>query len=100
MCTSGPTAIPLCDGATNGTRFRTSVIDTLVPMLRPCNTVILDNLNVHEVVGVRRAIEAVGAQVRYLPANAGLTTIRSSRRIPSSTPYCVKQQPAPSQSCW
>lgn len=66
--TSGPTAIALFDGATNGARFRAYVTDTLVPVLKPGDTVILDNLNVHKVVGVREAIEAVGARIRYLPA--------------------------------
>ena len=36
-------------------------------MLKPGDTVILDNLNAHKVVGVREAIEAVGARVLYLP---------------------------------
>ena len=66
--TSGPTAIALFDGATNGARFRAYVTDTLVPVLKPGDTVILDNLNVHKVVGVREAIEAVGARIRFLPA--------------------------------
>jgi transposase len=66
--TSGPTAIALFEGATNGARFRAYVTDTLVPALRPGDTVILDNLNVHKVAGVREAIEAVGARIRYLPA--------------------------------
>ncbi|GJE60973.1 IS630 family transposase ISMex30 [Methylobacterium trifolii] len=66
--TSGPTAIALFDGATNGARFRAYVTDTLVPMLKPGDTVILDKLNVHKVVGVREAIEAAGARLGYLPA--------------------------------
>ena len=37
-------------------------------MLKPGDTVILDNLNVHEVVGVREASEAAGARIRALPA--------------------------------
>ena len=36
-------------------------------MLRPGDTVILDNLQAHKVAGVREAIEAVGARVLYLP---------------------------------
>ena len=66
--TTGPTAIALFDGATNGVRFRAYVADTLVPVLKPGDTVILDNLNVHKVAGVWESIEAAGAQVRYLPA--------------------------------
>ena len=37
-------------------------------MLRPGDTVVLDNLNVHKVAGVREAIEAAGARIFYLPA--------------------------------
>jgi transposase len=55
------------DGATNGLRFRAYVTDTLAPVLKPGDTVILGNLNAHKVAGVREAIEAVGARVLYLP---------------------------------
>lgn len=37
-------------------------------MLRPGDTVILDNLQAHKVTGVREAIEAAGAWLLYLPA--------------------------------
>jgi transposase len=66
--TSGPVAVALFDGATNGTRFRAYVADILVPKLKQGDTVILDNRNVHKVAGVREAIEAAGARIRYLPA--------------------------------
>ncbi|KQO49576.1 hypothetical protein ASF08_23215 [Methylobacterium sp. Leaf85] len=36
--------------------------------LKQGDTVILDNLNVHKVAGIREAIEAAGAGIRYLPA--------------------------------
>ena len=36
--------------------------------LKQGDTVILDNLNVHKVAGIREAIEAAGARIRYLPA--------------------------------
>jgi len=66
--TSGLVATTLFDGATNGARFRAYVTDTLVPVLKPGDTVILDNLQSHKVVGVREAIEAAGARLLYLPA--------------------------------
>ncbi len=44
------------DGATNGMRFRTYVTDTQAPVLRPGDTVILDNLNAHKVAEVLEAI--------------------------------------------
>ena len=66
--TSGPMAVALFEGATHGVRFRAYVTDTLVPRLKRGDTVILDNLTVHKVAGVREAIEAAGARIRYLPA--------------------------------
>lgn len=38
-----------------------------MPELRPRDTVVMDNLSSHKVVGVKRAIEAAGAALRYLP---------------------------------
>ncbi|CAO4136989.1 IS630 family transposase ISMex21 [Methylorubrum extorquens] len=38
-----------------------------MPVLRPGDTVILDNLQAHKVAGVPEAIEAVGAKLLYLP---------------------------------
>ncbi len=66
--TSGLVATTLFDGATSGERFLTYVSDTLVPVLKRGDTVILDNLSVHKVAGVRETIEAAGARLLYLPA--------------------------------
>lgn len=68
MRTTGLCALSLVDGATNGARFHSYDADSVVPVLRPGDTVILDNLNAHKVAGVRQAIEAAGAQILYLPA--------------------------------
>ena len=65
---SGPLAINLMDGTTNGARFLSYVTDMLVPALASGDTVVMDSLAVHKVAGVRQAIEAAGAQLRYLPA--------------------------------
>jgi hypothetical protein len=64
---TGPTAVSLCDGSVNGTRFRAYVEQMLVPTLRRGDTVILDNLPAHKVSGVRTAIQAAGAKLLYLP---------------------------------
>ena len=64
---SGPFAVYLMDGATNGARFLSYVTDMLVPALTPGDTVVMDNLAAHKVAGVRQAIEAAGAHLRYLP---------------------------------
>ena len=55
------------DGPMTGDAFIAYVEQLLVPTLSPGDIVILDNLPAHKVTGVRAAIEAVGAQVRYLP---------------------------------
>lgn len=64
---SGLTAPAVFDGAINGESFMAYVQQVLVPTLRPGDIVILDNLSSHKIEGVREAIEAVGATVRYLP---------------------------------
>jgi transposase len=65
--TTGLTAPLVVDGALNGDIFRAYVEQQLVPTLRRDDLVVMDNLNVHKVAGVRRAIESVGARVWYLP---------------------------------
>jgi transposase len=66
--TSGLCATSLCDGPTNGRRFRSYITDTLVPVLQPGDIVFMDNLPAHKVAGVREAIEAAGARLLYLPS--------------------------------
>lgn len=63
----GLTAPLVIDGALTGDLFVAYVEQQLVPTLRPGDIVIMDNLAVHKRAGVRAAIEAAGAQVRYLP---------------------------------
>ena len=55
------------DGPIDGESFRAWVIQFLAPTLKPGDIVIMDNLSSHKVDGIRQAIEAVGATVRYLP---------------------------------
>jgi len=66
--TSGLCATALLDGPTNGTRFRSYVTDTLIPVLQPGDIVVMDNLPAHKVAGVQDAIEAAGARLLYLPS--------------------------------
>jgi transposase len=63
----GLTAPMVVDGAVNGDVFRAYVEQVLAPTLKPGDIVVLDNLQSHKVEGVRAAIEAAGAEVRYLP---------------------------------
>lgn len=81
---TGLIAKTVFDGATNGMRFRAYVTDTLALVLRPGDTVILDNLNAHKVTGVREAIEAAGARVLYLPPYSPEPKDREATSIPSS----------------
>jgi transposase len=55
------------EGAINGPLFRAWVEQHLAPTLAPGDLVVMDNLSSHKVAGVREAIEAVGAELRYLP---------------------------------
>jgi transposase len=55
------------DGPIDAVSFRAYVEQVLVPALRPGDVVVLDNLAVHKQPEVRTAIEAVGAQIRFLP---------------------------------
>ena len=64
---SGLTAPLVIDGAVNGDLFVAYVQQVLVPTLRPGDVVILDNLASHKRAGVREAVEAAGAVLRYLP---------------------------------
>lgn len=55
------------DGPIDAVSFQAYVEQVLVPTLRPGDVVVLDNLAVHKQPDVRRAIEAAGAQIRFLP---------------------------------
>jgi transposase len=65
--TSGLTAPLVVNGAVNGEIFTAYVRQQLVPTLRAGDVVILDNLSSHKPVGVREAIESVGATLLFLP---------------------------------
>jgi transposase len=64
---SGMTAPMVLDGPMDGAAFLAYVEQALAPTLQPGDLVIMDNLPPHKAVGVRIAIEATGAQLRYLP---------------------------------
>jgi len=64
---NGMTAPMIIEGAMNGEAFLTYVEQCLVPTLKRKEIVVMDNLLVHKVAGVREAIEATGATLQYLP---------------------------------
>ena len=55
------------DGPINGECFRAYVEQQLVPVLRPGDIVIMDNLGSHKSVALRRLIHGAGARLWYLP---------------------------------
>ena len=64
----GVTAPYVIDGAMDGPSFLAYVEQVLVPTLKKRDIVFMDNVRTHKVAGVREAIEAAGAELRYLPA--------------------------------
>jgi transposase len=64
---TGMTAPMVLNGPINGQWFQAYVDQVLVPTLSPGDIVVMDNLGSHKRAGVRKAIEAVGATLLYLP---------------------------------
>jgi transposase len=64
---NGITAPFVLDGSMTGETFLAYVEQFLAPTLMRKDIVILDNLSAHKAPGIREAIEAVGATLRYLP---------------------------------
>jgi transposase len=64
---NGITAPFVVDSAMNGKTFLAYVKSCLAPTLKRRDIVIMDRLPAHKVPGVREAIEARGATLRYLP---------------------------------
>ena len=51
----------------NGMIFKADVEQALAPALKPGDIVIMDNLSADKIVDAKRAIEAVGARLLFLP---------------------------------
>mgnify|MGYP003456890441 FL=1 len=64
---NGMTAPCVIDGFMSGKPFLAYVEQSLAPALKRKDIVVMDNLPAHKVPGVREAIEARGATLRYLP---------------------------------
>lgn len=64
---TGITAPMVLDGAMDGAAFELYVREVLVPTLSSGDIVVMDNLPAHKRSQIRVAIEAVGAQLMYLP---------------------------------
>ena len=63
----GLTAPAVFDGPIDSATFRAYVEQVLGPTLRRGDVVVLDNLAVHRQPEIHTAIEAAGAQLRFLP---------------------------------
>jgi transposase len=61
------TAPCVFDGPINGECFRAYVEQQLVPILKPDDIVIMDNLGSHKSAAVRKVIKAAGARLWFLP---------------------------------
>jgi transposase len=57
----------LIDGPINGERFQLYVEKVLVPVLKPGDIVVVDNLGSHKGKAVRKAIRSAGAKLFFLP---------------------------------
>jgi transposase len=57
----------LLEGPIDGESFRTYVEQVLVPILRPGDIVIMDNLGSHKGKAVRQLIRSTGAKLLFLP---------------------------------
>lgn len=71
LATLTPTGIDapyVQEGAVDRRIFTAYVDQVLVPTLRPGQTVLMDNLNVHKGQQIRQAIEAAGCQLVFLPS--------------------------------
>lgn len=55
------------DGSMTGKKFLAYVEQCLSPILKRKDIVVIDNLPAHKASGIREAIEARGATLRYLP---------------------------------
>jgi DDE superfamily endonuclease len=66
----------------------------LVPALRPGDVVVMDNLRCHKGAAVRVAIEAAGAELRFLPPYSPIST-RSRSPSRSSRLFCARPPAEP-----
>jgi len=64
---SGMRCSTVVDGAVNAEVFEAFVEKVLVPQLKAGDVVIMDNLSSHKRLRTRELIEALGAELRFLP---------------------------------
>ena len=89
---NGMTAPCVLDGAMTGEAFLAYVEQCLAPTLKRKDTVVMDNLQAHKVPGVREAIEARGATLRYLPCQRR-SKDTSARRSENTSTFLARRPP-------
>ena len=67
IATDGQTALAVLNDGLRVSSFQTFIQEKLVPMLRPRDVVIMDNLRIHKNPEAVAAIEATGASVEFQP---------------------------------
>jgi hypothetical protein len=91
------TAPCVFDGPINGECFRAYVEQQLLPILKPGDIVIMDNLGSHKATALRKAIKAAApGSGTCRPIRQ--TSIRSSRPSPRSSTGCGSLRSAPSRT--
>lgn len=65
--TTGLTAPMVMDGPMNRDAFEAYIEQNLIPTLQPGDIVVVDNLSSHKSERARKALEAIGCQLRFLP---------------------------------
>jgi len=92
-CTGMLTSMTV-EAATDGEVFLDFLDALLCPSLRPGDVLVMDNLNVRKVDGVRQRVEAVGARLLYPPPYSP-TSIPLKKPGPSSSNCSVEKTHAP-----
>src|SRR5262249_22754295 len=100
---TGIIAPMLIKGAMNGEAFLAYIEHCLGATLKRRDIVAIDNVSFHKVTGVQEAIQAVGAQLRYLPQYSPDGT---HNQRPGATRWLVHSSARPLrmyrifQACW
>lgn len=67
MTLGGLVAPTVVDGPMTGDIFVAYIEQQLLPLLKPGDVVVMDNLSSHKRAAVKAAIESAGAELRFLP---------------------------------
>jgi hypothetical protein len=88
--------VQVLEGALNQHSFALYIGYILAPQLRRGDVLVLDNLRVHHLTGLREWLVQRGVEVLFLPPTRP-TSPPSSRPGASSKPRCVKPRPGPAK---